>query len=144
MGILLKIKDLVRLSDFFYTSKLLRFEDEMQYRTLTGGLISLAIIITIIIGFANMILDTLGLNSITTATQIIKQQDPTPATLSTSPDSNFMFAVEISGLNLSDTLRFFDLTFRADLQRRGVIYHTTYLPLETCTRQHWDHFPEVS
>lgn len=45
----------------------------MEYRTLTGGLVSLAIIITILVGFANMILDTLDLNSITTTMQVIKQ-----------------------------------------------------------------------
>lgn len=101
----------------------------MEYRTLTGGLISLGIIITIFIGFANMILDTLDLNTITTSMEVIKQQVPTPATLSTSPESNFMFAVEIWHLNLSDTRRYFDLTFRVDYESHGVVYNTTYLPL---------------
>jgi len=53
----------------------------------------MGIIITIIIGFANMIGDTLNLSSITTQKEVIKQIDPTPSFLSTSADSHFMFGI---------------------------------------------------
>jgi hypothetical protein len=51
---------------------MLRYDDDEKYRTLTGGILSLGIIITIIIGFASMILDTLQLSSITTKLEVIK------------------------------------------------------------------------
>jgi uncharacterized protein YaaQ len=95
---------------------MLRYEDAGKYRTLTGGIISLGITITIIIGFASMILDTLQLSAITTNLKTVKQTDPTHSVLSTSPDSMFMFGVEIWLLNLSDSVRYFDLNFKSVLQ----------------------------
>jgi len=61
MGILSKFKQAVKMTDFFYSSDMLRYENELEYRTLTGGILSLGIIITILIGFASMIIDTLNL-----------------------------------------------------------------------------------
>jgi len=60
---------------------MLRFNNQMEYRTLTGGLFSLAIIIAVLMGFYNMIIDTFSLNSITFLQTIIKETDPSPASL---------------------------------------------------------------
>ena len=68
MGILKKIEKGVKKVDFFYAKEMLRYEDEEDYKTLTGRVISLTIIIAIIVGFANMILSTLNLTSISTST----------------------------------------------------------------------------
>ena len=53
------------MSDFFNSSQLLRYENENEYRTLTGGIVSIGIAITIVIGFASMISDTLNKSAIT-------------------------------------------------------------------------------
>jgi archaellum biogenesis protein FlaJ (TadC family) len=55
-----KIKDIVKMSDFFNSFHILRYKQEAEYRTFTGGLISVGVIITIIIAFASMILDTVN------------------------------------------------------------------------------------
>lgn len=102
------IKKGIRFTDLFYTSELLRFNDEMEYRTLTGGLISLAIIIAVVIGFANMIIGTLNLSSITFIQTASQETDPSSGVLSTSPDGMFMMAVELWGINLTET-RYFDV-----------------------------------
>lgn len=62
---------MLKASDFFYSTEMLRYDEEMEYRTLTGGIFSLGIIITICIGFASMILDTLNLSSISTTKEVI-------------------------------------------------------------------------
>lgn len=112
MRFLKRVQSLIKVTDFFYSSEMLRYNDENEYRTLTGGIISIGIIITIIVGFANMIMDTLNLNTISTTFELIKNKNPTPTTLSTSPDSHFMFAAEIWHVNLSDIVRYFDVTLR--------------------------------
>lgn len=56
MGILKKVKDLIKSNDFFYSTEMLRFNEESDYKTLTGGFISLGIIIAILVGFMGMII----------------------------------------------------------------------------------------
>ena len=70
MKILSKVKEAVQMSDFFYSTHMLRFEKEGEYRTLTGGLLSVVIIVVIVLGFANMIIDTLNMTNITTRTTV--------------------------------------------------------------------------
>lgn len=64
---------------------MLRYDDDEDFKTLTGGIISLGIIVAIFIGFASMILNTLNLSSISTATQIIKNVDPPASKLEITP-----------------------------------------------------------
>lgn len=52
-------KNVIKKSDLFYSSEMLRYENELEYKSLTGGIISLALIITVIVGFANMIILTM-------------------------------------------------------------------------------------
>jgi len=93
MELIKKIKALIKVNDFFYSSEMLRYNSEMEYKTLTGGFISLGIIITIVIGFASIIIDTFNLNIITTNTEIVKHSNPPSSIISTDPESMFMFAV---------------------------------------------------
>ncbi len=129
-----KVEDIVKKIDFFYSKEMLRYDEDEDYKTLTGGIASVGIIIAIIIGFASMILDTLNLSSITTTTQIIKNVIPPASTLDITPESPFRFAVEVWRFNLSDTKRYFDITFRVDYQTNGVVVSSEYIPLEACTK----------
>lgn len=92
MGLLEKIKSVVKATDFFYSTDMLRYEEDVEYRTVTGGIFSIAIIITTFIGFASMIIDTINRTSITTQTNISKSSAPTRSVLTTEEGSNFMFA----------------------------------------------------
>lgn len=91
-------------------------------------------IITIIVGFASMILNTLDLSSISTSTEVIKNLDPPSSTITISDDSPFRFAVEIWHLNLSDTKRYFDVTFQKWYWEKGNFLNATNVPLQTCTK----------
>jgi hypothetical protein len=85
MAILDKVKSLVRKADLFYSTELLRFDGEGEFSTLTGGILSLAIVATIFAGFASMILDTLNRTTISTQLTLTKQPTPTRSLLTTIP-----------------------------------------------------------
>lgn len=84
MGLLNRLKKLIKMNDFFYSTEMLRFNDESEYKTITGGLISLGIIIMIMAGFATMIIDTFSLNSVKSSTDIIHHEVPSAANFSTN------------------------------------------------------------
>ncbi len=56
MGILKKISSLIKINDIFYSSELLRYEKENQFQTVTGGLLSIDIWVTVIVSFASMVI----------------------------------------------------------------------------------------
>jgi hypothetical protein len=59
-----KVKNVLSATDYFNSSNMLRFENEDDYKTITGGIISLAIIVVIIVAFTSEILITLARTSI--------------------------------------------------------------------------------
>ena len=59
-----KVKKVLSATDYFNSSNMLRFENEDDYKTITGGIISLAIIAVIIVSFTSEILITLQRTSI--------------------------------------------------------------------------------
>jgi hypothetical protein len=100
------LKGLIYHFDMFCSSELLRYNAQTQYKTLTGGLLSVAIICVIAGGFFNMVLDTLDRSSISSSLTVTKQSSPPLATLVPGEDNMFML-----GLSIQST----DLTFSADL-----------------------------
>ena len=88
---------------------MLRFDKEMEYRTFTGGIFSLGIIIAVLVGFANMIIDTLALNTINSIGLITKDICLPTSQLTLGGASKFMMAVELWGVNQSDPIRYFDV-----------------------------------
>jgi len=124
-----RLKSLVVNADFFYSTKLLRYEEENEYKTFTGGAISLGIIVTITIGFASMILNTLNLNTFTISTETVKNLVPMLTNLEINEDSRFRMAFEVWRHNLSDTKRYFDVTFFLHYQEYGQTINYTHFPL---------------
>jgi hypothetical protein len=55
---------------------MLRYENELEYRSLTGGILSLALIITILVGFADMIILTIKKEQISSTQTAYKYSDP--------------------------------------------------------------------
>jgi hypothetical protein len=147
MAVLKTLKGIIYQLDMFCSSELLRYNAETQYKTLTGGILSFAIICVIAGGFFNMIIDTLDRVTITSTLVTIKQSNPPLARL--IPSSEHMFMM---GLSIQST----DLSFLADLNH-GPQYFSlrmkiieinygiptvTITPLETCTKEHWKIMPE--
>ena len=57
----------------------------MEYKSLTGGILSMALIITILLGFANMIILTLQREQISSDKTITKHSDPPFMSVEISP-----------------------------------------------------------
>jgi len=57
-------KRLLRYSDLFCSNEMLRYNNTTQYKTITGGIISITLIIAIISGFYQMILNCVQKTSI--------------------------------------------------------------------------------
>ena len=55
MNFVKRIKELIKMSDIFYSSELLRYEKQNQFQTLTGGILSIAIWTTIAVSFTSMV-----------------------------------------------------------------------------------------
>jgi len=60
----------------FYSSELLRYDNDTQYKTLTGGFITAIIIIMVTVSFFAMISDTLNRTAISSALTVTKSQNP--------------------------------------------------------------------
>lgn len=88
-----KIKNVVKMSDFFNSFQMLRYQQEAQYRTVTGGIMSIAVIITIIIAFASMISDTVNRITINFSHRNERKAEPSLTTLRNSAQGKFMFGV---------------------------------------------------
>jgi hypothetical protein len=106
------IKNQVCKSDMFYATEMLRYDADSQYKTFTGGILSIGICATIIIAFASMIQDTFNRSVITYSLQALKQDEPTLVDL--TPKEGFMIAFEVSSfdysfnIDLTGPVRYFD------------------------------------
>lgn len=92
-----------------------------------------------------MIIDTIEKTSITTNLTIKKNPEPTKVTMTASPDNNFMFGVELYGLdrlNLNDNKRYFDVLTGLYSGEAGQFAYKE-LELVPCTREHWASLPDL-
>jgi len=105
MSFLKALKNQISKSDMFYASEMLRYDSDSQYKTVTGGILSIGIFITIIIAFTSMIGDTFNRTSISYSFQTLKEDEPTPVTI--DPNSGFMIAFEVLSFDYSYSI---DLT----------------------------------
>jgi hypothetical protein len=98
--------------------------------------------VTIVIGFANMILNTLTLSTISYTQNVQTNTDPTLTTITASPEDNFMFGIEIWHQNLSSPVRYFDVYMSLFIGGGG-----SQVPLQLnlvqCTKEHWASMPDV-
>jgi hypothetical protein len=133
------LKRLIYKLDMFCSSELLRYNAETQYKTLTGGILSLAIVCIIAGGFFNMVLDTLDRVTITSSLITKKQSDPPLATIVPSSDNMFMMGFSIHSLDLSYLAdlnhgpQYFSLQMKM-IQINFGVPTITVVPLEACKR----------
>ena len=81
-----QIRRLAKKLDLFSSIQLLRFQGDAETKTLTGGIISLAIFIYLAITFFNMIVDTFHKVVITSISDTT--QADTPSSLYMSTENN--------------------------------------------------------
>ena len=88
-----EFRNIVKRSDLFYSNEMLRYENELEYKSLTGGILSIALIVTVLVGFANMIILTMQRENITSTKEVLKHSDPPFMAVETSPHNNFMMGI---------------------------------------------------
>jgi hypothetical protein len=86
--------------DMFSSSEILRYNDDAHYRTFTGGVISLGIILTVIAGFFSMISETVNRTAITSSLNVVTSSNPTAYNLTNNADNMFMFGLQIRSYDL--------------------------------------------
>ena len=69
---------------------------------MTGGIISIGIIVTIIIAFASMIISTFNMDIITYTESTRRSIDPETIKMTLSPQNNNMFGVKLVGYDLNE------------------------------------------
>lgn len=135
MGFFSLLKDAVRMNDLFYATEMLRYDKELEYRSFTGGLLSIAIIIAVIVGFASMILDTLSLSTISFVTTVTKNSNPPLTKMDMGAGSKFMMAVELWGVNMTAPTRYFDVWMLQLNSTKGASnLNISFIPLQSCTK----------
>lgn len=113
MGLLSIIKETIYKADFFSSAQFFRFRGDADNKTLTGGLLSLSLIVALLVLFSNMVITTLDKIIITSSTSTTQMQDPPASILSTKNNgSTFMLGVEIWQFNLNSGPRYFDIKLR--------------------------------
>ncbi len=74
----------------------------------------------------------------------VNAADPTPFSISTYAEDNFMFGVEIWHHDLNTGKRYFDVVLTSKEFHTGEALNSSQNhPLEQCTLDHWEGFPEV-
>ena len=104
-----KVSRAVQQVDFFNSSQLLRYEKENDYRTFTGGFISLGVISVILIGFAKMIFQTISKENINTKSSSLHSLEPPPVNFQTGPEHKFMISIMNPFLKLDDNKKYVDV-----------------------------------
>ena len=74
--------------DFFQTSKLLRYNKDAEYKSVTGGITSITVVIILCILFFNMGLRTIRKETVTSSTSTTNEIDPSEMTLTMGPGGN--------------------------------------------------------
>ena len=76
MKIFEKFKGLISSIDMFKSSEMLRYDNDTQHKTFTGGIMTSIIIVMVSISFFAMISDTLNRTAINSSLTVSKNQNP--------------------------------------------------------------------
>ena len=129
-----KVKAVILHADLFYSSEILKYNSETQYKTLSGAIVSLILMGAIISGFSSMIISTMERTSITSSLEVKKSQDPELLKLKDA-DNNFMFGIVIVNMygstffNISSGPQIFDVKMLLLEGKNSVVTNMTFVPL---------------
>lgn len=130
------LKKFLRNIDLFASSQLLRFKTETDYSTLTGGFLSLLIIIIFGALLIQNSISVFSKNSVNGLDLVYYLEDPTFTSFQFG-DSDFIIAVGITDLNLSSAERYFDISLSTQVFSYGNFVNETIHQLEPCRYEQW-------
>ena len=119
-------KTLVHHADFFSTTQLIRYQDDPDFKTFTGGLFSIGIVILLAIIFTSMSLSAVNREKIEWASEVHEDSIPPRLTL---PFDTFNIGIELAGLNLSSTVQYFDVVMTQKVFKNKIFQSNNQIPL---------------
>ena len=127
---------ILRMVDFFQSSKLLRYNGDAEYKSTSGGIVSVTVVIIFIILFSNMGLKTLRKETITSSSYTENEIDPSEMNMVMGPEGGMMFGVYIKQANLTAIPKLFDVKLEEVSYNYGSVVNITTIPLGPCTSAH--------
>ena len=119
----------LRLFDFFQSSKLLRYNGEAEYKSTTGGITSVTVVIIFVILFSSMALRTVKKEIITSSSFTKSESIPSELDMQMGPGGDMMFGIYIRESNLSSVPRLFDVKLEQIYYNYGYVLNRTEVPL---------------
>jgi hypothetical protein len=112
-----KVLEMVRKGcksvDCFSTRSFIRYQGEEEYRTATGGVCSLLIVVAFCLQFLTVGSQTLERSIIKSAVEHSVEVSPSQLKVSASVEGGFMFAFLLLGFNLNDPqVKLFDIVLK--------------------------------
>jgi hypothetical protein len=126
------LKIFLRKIDLFSSPQLLRYRNETNYSTLTGGTLSLMIIIIFSAILIQQSIEVITMSSINSQDFTYYVENPTYTSFAFDDQTKFILGVGITGLNLSDTQRYFDILLSTQVYSYGNMINETFYPLQQC------------
>ena len=124
---------LFRMFDFFQSSKFLRYNGDAEYKSTSGGIITVLIIGVFIALFFSMGIRTIRKEIISSSIETVNEIEPSAVTLSFGPKDQMMFALNVAGFNLSSTPKLFDFQVGELTFHNGCFTSKKTIAMEQCT-----------
>lgn len=129
-------KRLVKFFDMFSTPNMLRFENEPEYKSMSGACVSLSLIFVFLIIFTNTVISTFNYTNITST---VTQGEETEPSFFSTLNTPFLFAIGLTNINLNDpNTKYFNILFSAKTQFGNGTKITTSVSLVPCQRSSWN------
>jgi hypothetical protein len=105
-----RIQAVLRFFDLFSYSSFIRYKGESEFKSATGGLFSIVVLIIFAVLFTNLGIKTVQREIISSSFTVDNSPEPTSTVVQLGPQ-NFMFTAGMLGINLNDpTKRWFDVS----------------------------------
>lgn len=145
-GILKKTASFLKWGDLFATSQFLRYRGETDYGTVTGGFVSVAVLIVFAILFANVAIETANRKIITSSVSLESDTDPSPLQITVGPKGGFGLLIGVLGFNLNDpAVKYFDISLTQSFYGPLLTpINSTTVPLEQCRPEHFDFGTDIA
>ena len=97
------LREMVLECDLFSHTTLQRYRHGDSYSTVTGGIISILWVFLFVGMFATLTIDTFQNNIIFSQLTVNYDDDPVYSSVNTAPSHKFMFAIGLTGIDLSSS-----------------------------------------
>jgi hypothetical protein len=118
--------------DLFSFEKFIRFKKEDEFKTATGGVCSIVLIVLFVVLFSSTALATFRKDE--ASHQILEVRMDEPLMLGATQEERFQLAVGILGANLMDLPAYFNVQLLAKVSQRGKLVSQKEYNLEPCRR----------